>query len=159
VRADRVASAASGVVLTLAATGAAGGPAGAAAEPAGRLGSALDVLHAWDAARAAAYARGDPAALRGLYLPGSTAADADVRMLRRYAERGVRVGWMATQVFRARVLTRSAVTVRLRVVDRVVGAVAAPARCLRLPARPPARRVVELRWDGARWRVAAVSRR
>jgi hypothetical protein len=148
-------SVAAGLLLTVVAAPS----AGVEARPDARVADALRILHAWDAARAAAYVRADPVTLRALYLPDSTAADADVRILRRYTARGVRVGWLATQVFAVRVTERTATRLRLRVVDRVVGAAAAPARCVRLPLEPPTRRVVELRWDGARWRVAAVSPR
>jgi hypothetical protein len=160
VRVGRFGSAVGGLVLALLVPPAAAGPVRAdRADRVDRVAGALRILHGWDAARASAYVRDDPAGLRALYLPGSTAAEADVRLLRRYAERRARIGWLATQVFAVRVVQRTPTSVRLRVVDRVVGAATTPARCVRLPVEPPAARVVDLRWDGARWRMAAVRAR
>jgi hypothetical protein len=151
------------VVLEVVAAGAAGGPTGGptgeptrGSHPTGPV-SAVRVLGAWDAARAAAWTARDPRALRALYLPGSTAAEADAALLRRYAARDVRLGWFGTQRFSVRVLHRSAGRLRLAVVDRVVGAASTRVRCLPLPVERPVRRVVELRRVDARWLVAAVS--
>ncbi len=122
-------------------------------------GRALAVLHRWDARREAAWARADPAALRRLYVPGSTAAEADVRLLRRWSARGLLVRRLRTQVFSAAVRSRSPASLRLRLLDRVAGGeVSDGRRVVRLPAGPPVLRVVELRRDGGRWRVAAVRR-
>jgi hypothetical protein len=51
----------------------------------------VQVLERWEAARAAAYRAGDAAALRGLHVPGGTAARRDLAVLRAYEERGVRL--------------------------------------------------------------------
>src|SRR5688572_9538086 len=45
---------------------------------------AVDVLGSWDRSRAAAYSSGDVAALRRLYVRGSTAGEEYVSMLREY---------------------------------------------------------------------------
>jgi hypothetical protein len=132
---------------------------------------ALAILRAWDRARARAYASGDIAALRRLYLPGSSAGRADAALLRGYLERGLRVTGMRMQVLEARVLQREPDLLRLRVTDRLTHAVAevagaAPAAGVAgaaegrrvLPEDQASTRVVELRRDrGGRWRVAAVS--
>ena len=70
------------------------------------------VLAAWDERRSAAWAEGDAGALARLYADGSGAGAADVRLLRDYGRRGLRVEGMATQVLAL----------------RVAGAVAGPAR-------------------------------
>jgi hypothetical protein len=154
------------VALEVGATGAAGGPTGAGIPPAppaiaaplvGESVPAARVLAAWDDARAAAWTARDPGALRRLFLRGSTAADADARLLRRYTAHGVRWTRLDTQRFSVSVLRRSDVRLRLAVVDRVVGAASTPRRCLPLLAAAPARRVVELRSSAGRWVVAAVS--
>jgi hypothetical protein len=141
-------------VLLVAATATA---SGATAEPGAAEPEGLRVLHAWDASRAAAWTAGDATRLRRLYVPGSSAGAADLRALRAYAARDVRVTNLQTQVFSARLLRRTPTRIRIEVVDRVVGAVSTPARCLALPAERPARRVVDLRLLAGRWRVAAVS--
>lgn len=116
----------------------------------------LDVLHAWDQARSSAYSHGDAAGLRRLYLPGSSAGAADVALLQRYSAHGYRVVVLRPQVFSVDVLDQGRDRIRLRLVDRVTGAVMGHGRCALLPADPPRERTVELRrWAGA-WRVAAV---
>lgn len=102
------------------------------------------VLAAWDERRAAAWASGDAGALAGLYAPRSRSGAADVRLLRAYARRGLRVEGLATQVLGLRVLERSPRRLVLVVTDRVVGgsAVGGPAP-VALPAdRASTRRVV-----------------
>lgn len=92
----------------------------AAARPAD-LPRELDVLLAWDRSRAAAWARSDAAALRRLYLPGSATGRADVRMLRAYAARALRLRGLATQVLGCDLVRGSPGRMRLLVTDRVVG--------------------------------------
>lgn len=117
----------------------------------------LEVLREWDARRARAWAVGDELALRSLYVRGSAAGEADVGLLRSYAERRVVVRRLVTQVFAVRVLRRDATTVRLQVFDRVAGGeVVRRGRPARLRSGPPATRDVELRLVGRSWRVATV---
>jgi hypothetical protein len=119
------------------------------------------VLHAWDAARAAAYARGDRDALRRLYAPGSRAGRRDVRVLEAYVDRGLVVRGLRTQVLAVRVRAQEDRRVVLQVTDRVVGGRAVvhgrPAgRGVSLPYDEPSTRVVSLERSAARWRVVSV---
>ena len=117
------------------------------------------VLARWDRARSAAWARGSPGALRRLYLPGSSAGERDVRLLRRYADRGLRVEGLRVQVLAWSVVARRPDRLVLRVTDRVVGGVAVRSdgsTRARLPAdRPTERRLTLVRRDG-RWLMARV---
>ena len=120
-------------------------------------GAAETVLDRWDAARSAAWAAADVAALRRLYTRGSPAGRADVRLLGRYVDRGLRVRGLHAQVFSIRVLERTPRRVVVRVVDRVVGGVAVGAgRCVPLPHDRADRRTVTLQRVGERWLVADV---
>jgi hypothetical protein len=112
------------------------------------------VLAAWDERRAAAWARGDAGALADLYVPGSRSGAADVRLLRAYAARGLRVEGLTTQVLALRVVEQSSRRLVLVVTDRVVGGSAVGgAAPVALPAdRASARRVVLVRQRG-RWVV------
>jgi hypothetical protein len=118
-----------------------------------------DVLRAWDGRRARAYAAGDRAALRALYLPGSAAGSRDVDLLRRYTDRSLRVVGLQTQLLTVHVQRRVPGRLVLRVTDRVTGATAVSREArIRLPASAPrARQVTLVRRDG-RWVVAAVRR-
>ena len=82
------------------------------------------VLHAWDHRRAAAWAAGDPGALRRLYTQGSTAGAADVAMLRAWAERGLRVERMQMQLLSVEVRAGTGDRLVLVVSDRLASAVA-----------------------------------
>ena len=82
---------------------------------------ALALLHRWDGRRSAAYAAGDPSRLRRLYSRGSWAGARDVRVLRAYADRGLVVDGLATQVLEVEVVERSDRVLRLRVVERFAG--------------------------------------
>jgi hypothetical protein len=162
-----------GTLLTITATGCDEDPArvsepaaeapgpGSADDPVPSPGRASVVLRDWDRARAAAYAHGDVAALRRLYLGRSEAGRADARLLRRYLARGLRVEGMRTQLLELRVLAHGSHRMRLRVVERLVGAEAVHRRTgfrQPLPHAAAGERVVELRRtpDGA-WRVVGVS--
>ena len=133
---------------------------GAAALP------AADVLRAWDGRRAEAFAAGDLAALRRLYVPGSRAGTADRALLRGYLDRGLRVEGMRVQVLALDVLAQRPGTLRLRVTDRLVGAVAVgESGRVVLPRDEASTRVVVLRRVAATarpagspgpWRVASV---
>jgi hypothetical protein len=133
-------------------------------EPAGSRASrsverrALRVLHVWDAQRAAAYQSGSGRRLRALYAVGSSAGEADVRLLARYRSRGFTVAGLRTQVLALEVLTSRRGRLRVRVGDRVVGAVAVRgARRVRLPRDAASSRVIDLVRSGdGRWRVSAV---
>lgn len=124
------------------------------------LVEALEVLHEWDARRARAWAAVDAAALRSLYVPGSGAGRADLRLLRAYADRGVVVRRIVTQVFAVQVLRSDAPVMRLRVFDRVAGGeVMHAGHEEALGSSRPAIRAVELRPGPVGWRVASVSGR
>lgn len=147
------------------------GPAGRAASPAPAAPAAAlappatfpasDVLRDWDRARAGAYARGDVAALRALYRPGSRAGTADVRLLRSFLDRGLRVEGMRMQLLEVRVLARSPRRLRLRVTDRLVGASAVSATARRpLPGDLASTRVLELaRSSAGSWLMVEVTAR
>jgi hypothetical protein len=113
------------------------------------------VLAAWDERRAAAWARGDADALADLYAPGSRSGATDVRLLRAYARRGLRVEGLTTQVLGLRVVERSPRRLVLVVTDRLVGGSAVGgAAPVALPAdRASTRRVVMAHLRG-RWVVA-----
>jgi hypothetical protein len=118
---------------------------------------AVGVLHEWDRRRAAAYAEGDATALRRLYVPGSTAGRADVRLLKGYVARGYVVTGMRMQLMAVRVVATSADRLRLRVTDRLSEAVAVTdTDRVRLPHDEASDRVIVLCRDAGGWRVAAV---
>jgi hypothetical protein len=136
----------------------AGGVAAASAVPAAFPAS--DVLRAWDEARSHAFAQGDVTALRRLYVPGSTAGTSDVRLLRAYARRGLRVEEMRMQVLSLEVQRHERRRPVLLVTDRLAGAVAVgEGGRTALPRDRASTRVVELRRNrrGAPWRVATVT--
>lgn len=128
--------------------------------PAVRAGgaAALSILHAWDADRARAYAAGRPERLRELYVPGSSAGRADVALLRRYHRRGLRVTGMRTQLLSVAVREHRTGLWRVRVVDRLVGAVAVgQGGRTTLPRDRPSAHDITLRRAGqGRWRVDGV---
>jgi hypothetical protein len=122
---------------------------------------AARVLHGWDADRAAAYARGDPSTLRRLYLPGSRAGVRDVRVLRVYAERGLVVRGLRTQVLALHVRSASRTRLELEVTDRLVGGRAVERRSsgdagVSLPSDVPTTRVLVLRRESGEWRMRSV---
>ena len=125
-----------------------------------RSSPAIDVLRAWDAARARAYASGDVSALRALYVDGSAAGATDERMLRAFTRRGLTVQGMRMQLLAVEVLAHSATWWRLRVTDRLHGAVAVGASGSRmpLPRDEASTRTVTLRLRRGAWHVAAVTR-
>lgn len=129
-------------------------------ETAGRDG-ALAVLHDWDVRRAAAWAAGDPGALRRLYTSRSAAGESDVALLRRYVARGLVVRDLSMQVLRARVLVSRPRRLELEVTDRLAEAVAGRPGDVRLVRRLPesaaSTHLVVLRRPAHTWLVARVS--
>jgi hypothetical protein len=125
----------------------------------GPQAAALRVLHGWDAERADAWARGSLQRLAALYLPGSGAGRADVRLLGRYRARGYVVAGMRTQVLALDVLEHRPGRWTVRVTDRLAAAVAIRegAAPQVLPRDRSSRRVVTLLSAGdGRWRVGSV---
>jgi hypothetical protein len=125
-----------------------------------RVVRAGGVLHRWDRQRAAAYAAGDRGALRRLYVPGSTAGAADLRVLGSYVARGLVVSRMRTQLIGLAVLRADDHRLVLRVQDRLAGAeaVSASGRA-ELPEDRPSTRIVTLVRSGERWLVRSVRER
>jgi hypothetical protein len=118
---------------------------------------AVAALAAWDALRARAWAAGDVAALRGLYVDGSRTGRRDAAMLRAYVARGLTVRGLRTQVLGARVLRRDDRSVVLSVTDRMRGAVAVgDGRRTELPADRASTREVTLCRVGGGWLVDEV---
>ncbi|WP_445255928.1 hypothetical protein [Nocardioides aurantiacus] len=123
------------------------------ADNGGELG-VLAVLGSWDRRRAAAWSAGDAEALRRLYVAGSRAGRADVRLLGEYAASGTRLRRLTTQVFAVDVLDRAPGRLRLRVVDRVAGGeVVRAGRVSALRSGPVVTRRVELVRRAAGWQV------
>jgi len=118
----------------------------------------VEVLRSWDAQRAEAWARGDPALLAALYTQRSLAGRRDRAMLRAWAARGLAVRGLRTQLLAVRELGHSRSTWRLQVTDRLVGGVAVGRGVDRpLPVDEATTRVIELRNVGGRWLVSSVS--
>ena len=119
--------------------------------------SPVDILRSWESDRSRAWAAGDADALRALYLPGSALGAQDVRLMRRYAARGLRVTGITMQVLAARVLVRRPDQVRIEVVERFAGGIVTHAGAQRrLPVGQASRRLVELRRRGGAWVLASV---
>jgi hypothetical protein len=117
-----------------------------------------EVLAAWDQRRSEAWADGDVAALRALYVAGSSTGRADARMLAAYVDRGLRVDGLATQVLALEVLDESSDEMRVRVTDRVVGGVVVgDAGDTPLPRDRPSTRTLALRRVDGEWLMANVS--
>jgi hypothetical protein len=120
---------------------------------------ALQVLHAWDRHRAAAYAAGSGQELQRLYTVGSAAGAADLRLLSGYRSRGWRVTGMRTQLLAVTVTRRRAGLWALRVTDRLERAVAVrDGRRVPLPRDAASTRLLTMTRAGdGRWRVVAVA--
>lgn len=125
--------------------------------PASATVAAIDVLRAWDARRAEAWAAGDPQALRRLYTPGSRTGRQDRAALAAYADRGLRVTGARMQLLAVDVLRASDHRVTLRVTDRLSRAVArGPRGAVVLPRDRPSTWKVRLSRRAGEWRVAEV---
>ncbi len=117
----------------------------------------VQVLTAWDAQRAEAWARGDPKLLATLYTRGSVAGRHDRAMLRAWASRGLAVRDLRTQLLAVHELRHTASTWTLLVTDRLVSGEAVGSGVRRpLPRDGASTRVVRLRLVAGEWRVAAV---
>jgi hypothetical protein len=117
----------------------------------------VEVLRAWDARRAEAWARGDARLLKALYTPGSVAGRQDRAMLRAWAARGLAVRDLRTQLLAVRVLRHAPSTWTLLVTDRLaVGVAVGRGRRRPLPRDEATTRTVRLRWVDGGWRVASV---
>lgn len=128
----------------------------AASSPSERA-RALAILRGWDRQRAAAYAAGDAAALRQLYVAGSRSGRNDQRLLREYAGRGLRVVEMRTQILSVDIRVHTGDALTLAVTDRLASAVAVGEGVrTKLPRDAATSRVVELRRAGSRWLVVEV---
>lgn len=121
----------------------------------GAVVRAAGVLRAWDERRAEAWAEGDPRALRELYVDRAGAAD--VRLLRRYTDRGYRVEGLTTQLLAVDVLEHAPDRWRVRVTDRVTSAVAVRGEDrVRLPRDRADTHVVTLVRANGTWRVSRI---
>jgi hypothetical protein len=118
---------------------------------------ALRLLRGWDRERSEAYATGSASRLRALYVPGAAVGAADLRVLHGWTHRGLRVSGMRTQVLALSVLEASPRLMRLRLTDRLTGAVArGSGGPVLLPRDRASTREVTLVRGGRRWRVSAV---
>lgn len=143
--------------LTRSAEPVAGPPTSLLAPPArGPVVRAAAVLRAWDERRARAWAAGDVAGLRELYVDRAGAAD--VRLLRRYLDRDLRVEELTTQLLAVEVLGRGPDLWHLRVTDRLAaGVVADGQERTSLPRDGAETRLIRIVRDGdGTWRVAEV---
>lgn len=126
--------------------------------PVAQAVGSLAVLRDWDRSRAAAWASGDVAALRALYVRGSAAGSRDVAMLRAWRGRGLRVERISMQVLAVELRARSGRRIVLVVTDRLAAgvAVAAGGRASReLPQDTATSRRLEFRRVGGRWLLAS----
>lgn len=118
------------------------------------------MLHEWDQRRSAAWAAGDATALGGLYTADSTAGTADVTLMLRYADHGLRVHEMRMQVLSARTLITRPRLLELEVTDRLASAVAVRSgdrlTLGRLPSDTATTRRLVLRRVDGRWLMARV---
>lgn len=118
---------------------------------------AVEVLHEWDERRAAAWATGDPTALRRLYVAGSRSGRADVALLTEYVARDIAVRGLRMQLLAVSVTHRSSDRLVLVVTDRVAAVRARHAgRLLHLPRDRPTTHRVSLVAAPDGWRVEEV---
>jgi hypothetical protein len=118
---------------------------------------AIQLVRAWDARRAEAWAHGDLRLLARLYAPGSAAGRRDVAMLREWTARGLVVKGLTIQLLEVRTLRHSVSRWSLLVTDRLVGGVAVGHGVRRpLPRDEPTTVTVRLLRAAGVWRVASV---
>ena len=118
---------------------------------------AVAVLRGWDARRAAAYARGDVAAVRRLYADGSGAGERDARLLRSYVDRGLVVERLRQQLLAVELLDQAPNRLTVRVRDRLAAAtVLSAGRRVELPRDSASTNVVVLVRQHDEWRVWSV---
>lgn len=110
-----------------------------------------------DVARAEALADGNLTDLRSLYAQRDAAAP-DVRLLKRYAARGLRVVGAGMVRGQCRVVARTASRVELDVTERLAPAwaVSTAGEIMRLPRDEPSHRRVVLTGGRGDWRIASV---
>jgi hypothetical protein len=118
---------------------------------------ALRVLRDWDAARAAALARGDRSALARLYTPRSGLAGADVALLERYGRRGLELTAVQHQAVRVELTASGRGLVELMVVERlaVVEVRDGAGRERRLPGSQFASLALRFERAGGGWRLSS----
>ena len=120
--------------------------------------SAVQVLHAWDERRSAAWAAGDAGALARLYTRGSAAGAADVAMLRAWRARGLRVEDLRMQLLAIETRRRTPHRLVLLVSDRLASGVAVGAGVRwQLPRDVASTRRLVLTQVAGEWRVAQAS--
>lgn len=120
----------------------------------------VEVLRAWDGARARAWQTGDVPGLRALYVTGSPVGRRDAAMLQAYVERGLVVEGLTTQLLEVREVHVEPDRLVLDVTDRVhAGTVVGDDVRRVLPRDAPSRRRVTLRRGEGEWRVARVVHR
>jgi hypothetical protein len=118
------------------------------------------VLRLWDRRRAEAWADGDVAAIRALYVDRSATGRRDAAMLDAYRDRGLRVTGMTRQVLRFRVASTGPDRMALLVTDRLVDArVVGHGGGWAVPDGRPTTRRLLLRRQAGSWRVVEVERR
>lgn len=143
----------------------AAGPRAVVAPAAGRVDAAravgsLAVLRDWDRSRARAWAAGDVAGLRALYVPGSAAGKRDAAMLRAWLRRGLRVEGLAMQVLAVELRRRTDRRIVLVVTDRLAGAVGVRPRSgerVALPRDGPSTRRLVFTRSGDQWLLASAT--
>jgi hypothetical protein len=115
------------------------------------------VLRAWDHRRAAAWSRADAAALAHLYTAGSRTGARDVRNLRRWHSRDLRVTGLRQQVARLLVRVEAPRQLVLTVTDRTVDGVAVGhGRRTALPVSAWTEHRIRLRREHGEWLVQEV---
>ena len=118
--------------------------------------TSLTILRDWDRARAAAWADGSPKDLRRLYANGSYVGRRDVRMLRKWLNRGLRVRGMGMQISSVELRARTTRRLVLLITDRLTGAVAVGGgRRIELPRDSESTRLLRFVRRGGRWLLAA----
>lgn len=118
---------------------------------------AVAVLRSWDRARSHAWASGDLADLRALYVDGSSAGERDAAMLQSWTERGLRVKGLGMQLLAVREVRRTDSAWVLRVTDRVAGGVVVGSEeRIPLPIDAASTRVIRWERNQGDWQVASV---